>query len=186
MTVVPELQNIFKDTDGKWWIESADDLDEGSHDLPNDYHGSFLTLSEAERYMNTHFDFPASYFIDRSGVRYQPFHLTVHAEELQDRAGSREVRNHAVRPMHAAPPLTKLATLIETHEPKIYYVQDGDALYSLKPNEFRAVQEDRGCIVSFKTIKHMPTCVTRRGDIIVSTDSRRPMYYYVDDILKRR
>lgn len=185
-TTTAELQNIFKDKEGNWWIESADDLDESDHGVPNDYHGLFETFADAERYMNRHFDFPSSYFIDKTGVRHQPFHASVQDEEPQDRSGCRETKNHSVRPMHAAPSVTKLVTVVGTQEPKMYYIQDCDTLYSLKPNEFRAVQEHRGCIVSYKTIKHLPTCVTRHGDILVSTDTRRPMYYYAGDILKRR
>jgi len=185
-TTIAQLQNIFKDTEGKWWIESGDDLDENDHEVPNDYHGSFDTLVEAEKYVNKHFDYPSSYFVDRSGVRLNPFSESVQNEDPQDRAGCKEINNHAVRPMHAAPALYKPSTVIETREPKMYYIQDGNTLYSLKPNEFRAVQDNRGCIVGYRTLKHLPTSVTRYGDTLVSTDQRRPMYYYEENILRRR
>lgn len=185
--IIAELQNIFKDIKGKWWIESGDDLDENEHETPNDYHGSFVTLADAEKYMNKHFDYPLSYFVDRSGIRLNPFNISVHNEEPQDRSLCKELTNHAVRPMYAAPPVSKPSTVIETLEPKMYYIQDGETLYSLKPNEFRAVQDNRGCIVSYRTLKHLPTCInSHTSGLLSSTDSRRPLYYFEENRLKRR
>lgn len=182
---IPEYQNIFKDKDGKWWIESGDQLDETDQTVPNDYHGLFLTLQDAEEYLNENFDYPTSYFVDPTGVRHHPFHKYVNDGSDQDRTGSKEVINKVKKPVDGAPVIKKVETEVESLEPKIYYIQDGQTLYSLKPNEYRSVLQDRGNIEQYKTVKHLPTCITRRGDALFSSDPRRPLYRFVGDKLVR-
>ena len=184
---IAELQNIFQDTTGKWWIESADDLDESDQLTSNEYHGSFDTLSEAERYMNKHFGHPSSYFVDRSKVRHQPFDYSVQRGDPQDRTGSKEVANRydIVQIMVDAVKVSKVSA--ETLGPKKYYVQSGGSLYSLNHVEFVLCQDDPGRITGYKVIKHLPTCVTARASgILHSNDPRRPVYYINEGVMQRR
>lgn len=180
LTQTAENQNIFLANDGKYWIESADDLDESSHQEINEYHGCFDTLKEAVEYMNNTFDHPEIYFVDKSGKRKNPYHEEVMQDLPQDRSGSRQTLN-----THTTTNAGNVS--VSTVEPKMYYVQTGNILYSLKSDEFVRVLDSPGCIINYKTLKHLPTSVTRSGDNLFSSDLRRPMYYLdVDGSIKKR